>query len=157
MSWGGMRGSVLWPDTNAEVSEATNDDSLVLRFDFGHQSLLLTGDIESPVERALVTENAPLAATFLKAPHHGSATSTTVPFLNRVHPSYAAISVGEDNMFNHPSAAVIERLRGAGVKVYRTDKDGAITFTTDGVSGRVQTFVQHNPPVGITSYGSASH
>jgi competence protein ComEC len=143
--WGGMRGRVLWPDTTAEVSQATNDDSLVLRFDFGQQSLLLSGDIEKPVERALVEKSLPLSATFLKAPHHGSATSTTVPFLERVHPTYAAISVGENNPFNHPSAAVVERLRAAGVTVYRTDRDGAITFTSDGISARVNTFVATHP------------
>ncbi|MFZ0818767.1 MAG: DNA internalization-related competence protein ComEC/Rec2 [Candidatus Acidiferrales bacterium] len=155
--WGGMRGSVLWPDTTTEVSQATNDDSLVLRFDFGQQSLLLSGDIEKPVERALVEKGAPLAATFLKAPHHGSATSTTEPFLERVHPSYAAISVGENNLFNHPSPAVVERLRAAGVIVYRTDRDGAITFTSDGVSARVNTFVATHPPPVTTLYGSTSH
>ncbi|HEV3219690.1 MAG TPA: DNA internalization-related competence protein ComEC/Rec2 [Candidatus Acidoferrales bacterium] len=142
VSWGGMRGSVLWPDTVAEVSQATNDDSLVLRFDFGKESLLLAGDIEKPVERALVAVNAPLEATFLKAPHHGSATSTTEPFLERVHPAFAAISVGENNPFNHPSPAVVERLRAAGTVVYRTDRDGAITFTSDGRSAWVRTYVE---------------
>jgi competence protein ComEC len=155
--WGAMRGSVLWPSTTSEVSHATNDDSLVLRFDFGKQSLLLAGDIEKPVERELIQDGAPLAATFLKAPHHGSATSTTGPFLNRVHPSFAAISVGENNPFNHPSPAVVERLRAAGVSVYRTDRDGAITFTSDGISARVHTYVESHPPAGKTFRVSASH
>jgi competence protein ComEC len=155
--WGGMRGSVLWPDTTAEVRQATNDDSLVLRFDYGQQSLLLSGDIEKPVERALVEKSAPLAATFLKAPHHGSATSTTEPFLERVHPSYAAISVGENNPFNHPSAAVVERLRSAGVIVYRTDHDGAITFISDGISARVYTFAETHPSQVMTLFGSVAN
>jgi competence protein ComEC len=150
--WGGMRGSVLWPDTTSEVRQATNDDSLVLRFDFGQQSLLLSGDIEKPVERVLVEKNALLGATFLKAPHHGSATSTTEPFLERVHPSYAAISVGENNPFNHPSAAVVERLHAAGVIVYRTDRDGAITFTSNGISAQVRTYVEsHASQVSLPS------
>ncbi len=155
ISWGGMRGTVLWPDTNAEVSQATNDDSLVLRFDFGKQSLLLSGDIEKPVEHALVEKNAQLEATFLKAPHHGSATSTTEPFLERVHPSFAAISVGENNIFNHPSAAVVARLQAAGVIVYRTDLDGAITFTSDGVSGRVHTYMETRKEHGNATHASA--
>jgi competence protein ComEC len=153
--WGGMSGRVLWPSTTAEVSQATNDDSLVLRFDFGKQSLLLAGDIEKPVERALIEESAPVAATFLKVPHHGSATSTTGPFLNRVHPLFAAISVGENNPFNHPSLAVVERLRAAGVIVYRTDRDGAITFTSDGISARVKTYVENQPSAGTTLHTSA--
>jgi competence protein ComEC len=152
-----MRGTVLWPDTTAEVRQATNDDSLVLRFDFAQQSLLLSGDIEKPVERALLGKNAQLAATFLKAPHHGSATSTTGPFLERVHPSYPAISVCENNPFNHPSPAVVERLREAGVIVYRTDRDGAITFTSDGISASVSTFVGAHPAPEKTLYGSIPH
>jgi competence protein ComEC len=157
VSWGGMRGSVLWPDTTAEVSQATNDDSLVLRFDYGKQSLLLAGDIEKPVERALVAINAPLDATFLKAPHHGSATSTTEPFLERVHPLFAAISVGENNPFNHPSTAVVERLRAAGVTVYRTDRDGAITFTSDGSYARVHTYAGTHSKVVATLSGALAH
>jgi competence protein ComEC len=157
VSWGGMRGSVLWPDSTAEVTQATNDDSLVLRFEFGKQSLLLAGDIEKPVERALVAANAPLEATFLKAPHHGSATSTTMPFLERVHPSFAAISVGENNPFNHPSPAVVERLRAKGVIVYRTDREGAITFLSDGVSSRVHTFIETNEGRRTTLSESNSH
>jgi competence protein ComEC len=151
-SWGGMRATALWPDTTTEVTQATNDDSLVLRFDLGQQSLLLAGDIEKPVERALIEKDAPLAATFLKAPHHGSATSTTEPFLNRVHPAFAAISVGENNPFNHPSPAVVNRLRDAGVIVYRTDRDGAITFTSDGVYARVHTYVETHPSHRTTLY-----
>jgi competence protein ComEC len=157
VTWGGMRGSVLWPETTSEVSQATNDDSLVLRFDFGRQSLLLAGDIEKPVERTLVEEGAPLDATFLKAPHHGSATSTTAPFLNRVHPSFAAISVGENNPFNHPSLGVVERLRAAGVIVFRTDRDGAITFTSDGVSARVQTYMETHSSRVTTLNSSVPH
>ncbi len=113
-----------------------------MRVEFGDQSLLLTGDIEKPVERALEEENVPLSASFLKVPHHGSATSSTEDFLRQVHPTYAAISVGLNNPFNHPAPAVLERLRAAGAQVYRTDQDGAITVLTDGKTDRVTTFLQ---------------
>jgi competence protein ComEC len=152
--WGELRGEVIWPDTTAEVRQATNDDSLAIRIEFGAQSLLLTGDIERPVERALGDESVPLSAQFLKVPHHGSATSSTKEFLDLVRPTFAAISVGENNPFNHPAPAVIERLRAAGAQVFRTDRDGAITVTTDGESERVSTFLQTARTSASRLYGS---
>jgi competence protein ComEC len=78
---------------------------------------------------------------FLKVAHHGSKTSTTAPFLSAAHPAFAAISVGRDNSFGHPSPEVTERLEAAGVRVYRTDRDGAITASTDGGTLSVSTFL----------------
>jgi competence protein ComEC len=140
--WGPLHGTVLWPDTTSEVLQATNDGSLVIRLEYGKVSLLLTGDIEKPVERALAGEDLTLASQFLKVPHHGSASSTTDALLERVHPKIAAISVGEHNPFNHPSPATIAQLQAAGVKVFRTDRDGAITLTSDGRSEQITTFAQ---------------
>ena len=153
-TWGAVHGSVLWPNTDSEVRSATNDDSLVLRVKFGTQSVLLAGDIERPVERALVDEGIPIASAFLKVPHHGSSTSSTQPFLAQVHPVYAAISVGENNPFNHPTAATLERLRACGAQIFRTDHDGAITLTTDGNSEQVTTFAQTAQPLIARLYGS---
>jgi competence protein ComEC len=144
-TWGAVHGTVLWPQTDSEVRSATNDDSLALRVEYGSQSLLLAGDIEKPVERALVDQEIPIASAFLKVPHHGSSTSSTSPFLAQVRPTYAAISVGENNPFNHPTAATLERLRASGAQIFRTDHDGAITLTTDGNSEQVTTFAQTTP------------
>jgi len=141
-SWGAAHGTVLWPNSDSEVHSATNDDSLVLRVEFGKQSLLLAGDIEKPVERTLVEEAEPIASRFLKVAHHGSSTSSTDAFLAQVQPRYAAISVGENNPFNHPTVAALERLHASGAQVFRTDKDGAITFITDGNAERLSTYVQ---------------
>lgn len=153
-TWGALRGEVLWPDTTSEVRQATNDDSLVIKVMYGAQALLLTGDIEKPIEHALTAEHAPLAAGFLKVPHHGSATSSTAEFLELVRPSFAAISVGENNPFNHPAPAAIERLRAVGAQVFRTDLDGAITLTTDGKTERVVTFRQTAPTAAARFYDS---
>jgi competence protein ComEC len=153
-TWGAVRGTVLWPATDSEVRSATNDDSLVLRVEFGSQSLLLAGDIEKPVERALVDQEIPIASAFLKVPHHGSSTSSTSPFLAQVRPIYAAISVGENNPFNHPTAATLERLRASGARIFRTDHDGAITLTTDGNSEHVATFAESKSPLIARLYGS---
>ncbi len=136
----GVSGDVLWPDNLSEGKSAKNDDSLVLRLTDGAESLLLTGDIERPSERRILAEDQTVTANFLKVAHHGSKTSTTEPFLDAAHPAFAAISAGRDNIFGHPSPEVVERLEAAGVRVYRTDRDGAITASTDGRTLRVSAF-----------------
>ena len=136
-----VSGTVLWPDESSESPTAKNDDSLVIRLTDGSQSLLLSGDIERPSERKILAEAQPVSVNFLKVAHHGSKTSTTDPFLAAAHPLFAAISVGRDNSFGHPSPEVTERLEAAGVHVFRTDRDGAITATTDGNSLAVSTFL----------------
>jgi competence protein ComEC len=156
-AWGPVHGTILWPESDSEVGSATNDDSLVIRVELGAQSLLLAGDIEKPVERALVDGAIPIDSGFLKVPHHGSSTSSTGPFLARVHPAYAAISVGENNPFNHPTAAAITRLHDSGAQIFRTDHDGAITVTTDGSSERVATFAQSIPPFFSRLSGALLH
>jgi competence protein ComEC len=153
-SWGTAHGTVLWPDSDSEVLDATNDDSVVLRVEYGTQSLLLTGDIERPVERALIGTGLQLQSAFLKVPHHGSSTSSTEPFLALVQPKFAAISVGENNAFNHPTAVALGQLRDSGAQIFRTDHDGAITVTTDGQSERVATYAQSVQPLFARLYGA---
>ena len=140
MDWNGVDIQVLWPDNLEPAKSAANNDSLVLRLQSGRETLLLTGDIEQPVERALNADSDSLAADFLKIPHHGSRTSTTAPFLDSVHPRFAAISVGENNPFGHPNAEVLRRIESEGARLYRTDRDGAITILTDGNEIEARTF-----------------
>jgi len=142
---GTVSGNILWPEDIAENQTAKNDDSLVMRLTDGSQSILLPGDIERPSERRILAENEAVGANFLKVAHHGSKTSTIEPFLSSSHPAFAAISAGRDNSFGHPSPEVVERLQAAGVRVYRTDRDGAITATTDGQSLTVSTFLHASP------------
>jgi len=93
----------------------------------------------------LVDEHAPLAANFLKVPHHGSKTSSTDAFVGAVRPSVAVVSVGEGNQFGHPVDSVVERYAQAGVRFLRTDRDGAVTSVTDGHELVVRTFVEAHP------------
>lgn len=139
-NWGGVKGEVLWPPDPGPELEAANDDSLVLRLSDGRQNFLLAGDIEHGVEKKLLDDQAPLSAQFLKVPHHGSKTSSTDGFLAAVEPQVAVISVGEANPFGHPSADVVERYENAGIKLLRTDRDGAVTAATDGHSLSVHAF-----------------
>jgi competence protein ComEC len=133
--------NILWPDDLSEGQSAKNDDSLVMRLTDGAESFLLAGDIERPSERKILADEQPEGVDFLKVAHHGSKTSSTEPFLSATHPAFAAISVGRDNIFGHPSPEVIDRLEAAGVRVYRSDRDGAVTASTDGSTLSVSTFL----------------
>jgi competence protein ComEC len=99
------------------VSKASNDDSLLMRIEDGAKSFLLSGDIEKRVENELVDEQAPLAADFLKVPHHGSKTSSTDGFVGAGAPRVAVVSVGEGSQFGHPVDSVVERDAKAGVQI----------------------------------------
>jgi competence protein ComEC len=140
--WHGAQTTVLWPPAAGPGGATPNDASLVLRLTDGHVHFLLTGDIEKHTEEELVEEHAPLAADFLKAAHHGSKTSSTEEFVAAVAPRLAAVSVGEANPFGHPSKSVVERFEQRGVRLLRTDRDGAITALTDGTNLAVHTYVE---------------
>jgi competence protein ComEC len=129
---GGARVDVLFPPQDWPVGlEPKNNDSMVLQVSFGATSVLLEGDAEKAVERRIASLHHP-RADLLKVGHHGSATSTTSEILQSVHPSFAVISVGFRTSFGLPKLSVLERLQAAGVHVYRTDVNGAVTFYLDG-------------------------
>ncbi len=132
--FGGAMLSLVWPrwEVAGHAARGRNDETLVLRIEYGLASFLLASDIEAAAEQALVASRAPLGATVLKVAHHGSRTSSTPAFLHTVAPTAAVISVGARNPYGHPDAGVLERLRTAGARVYRTDSDGAVIFETDG-------------------------
>lgn len=110
---------------------------VVMRATYGNESILLTGDLNEQLEQQIVDSGAPVAADVLKVPHHGSCTGLADSFLAAVHPKYAIISVGADNPYGHPCARTIEKLRQAGVTVYRTDENGTVTAIDDGASWHV--------------------
>ena len=103
---------------------------------------MLSGDIEQRIENKLVADHIELASDFLKVPHHGSKTSSTEAFLGAVAPRVAVVSVGESNPFGHPAANIVERYSQAGVRLLRTDQDGATTALTDGQDLTVRTFAE---------------
>ncbi|MGC2422151.1 MAG: ComEC/Rec2 family competence protein [Candidatus Acidiferrales bacterium] len=138
--WHGARTFVLWPPAGAIPGKSANDVSLVLHLTDGRVGFLLTGDIEQDTEKHLVEDNETLQSDFLKVPHHGSKTSSTQEFLAAVAPRVAAVSVGEGNSFGHPAESVVERYESAGIRLLRTDRDGAITALTDGENLFVRTY-----------------
>ena len=121
-------------------SDADNA-SLVLRLVYGEVSILLTGDIFSEAERALLASGAALDSDVLKVPHHGSDSSSTRDFLSAVSPAAAVISVGEGNSYGHPHANVVERLREhvADGMLFQTAERGTVEFISDGETLWVRT------------------
>jgi len=129
---GGAKVDVLFPPRDWPVGlEPKNNDSMVLHVAYGETSVLLEGDAEKAVERRIASLH-PLHADLLKVGHHGSATSTTPEILAAVKPTLAVISVGFHTSFGLPKAEVLARLQAAGIHVYRTDLNGAVTFYLDG-------------------------
>jgi len=110
-----------------------NNNSVVTRLEFGNFSMLLTGDAERKAEEKMLKQGAgTLKSTLLKSGHHGSRTSSSVPFLQAVRPEAVLISVGAGNEYQHPHRNIIKRYNENKIKVYRTDTDGTLTVTTDG-------------------------
>lgn len=130
--------SVLWP---ASGEQSLNNDSIVLRIQFGERSILLTGDIEQATERALLASQKQLHVDVIKVPHHGSKTSSTQNFVNATRPQLAIISVGRNSRFGHPHKEVVERWQSNGATVLTTGNSGTITITTDGNDLTVKTFL----------------
>jgi competence protein ComEC len=110
----------------------TNANSIVARLDYGSFSMLFTGDAEEQTEHRLLTKDLDLQTKVIKISHHGSKYATSKDFLDRVKPEVAIVSCGAWNRYGHPAQAVLDRLKAANVKLYRTDLQGEITITTRG-------------------------
>jgi competence protein ComEC len=134
--WSGLEVKVLSPGvTYVNRGEPKNDDSLVLRLQYGAASVLLEGDAEAPSERAMLASGGMAPVTLLKVGHHGSRTSTTPEFFAAAHPQDAVVSVGRNNTFGHPRFEVIDRITEAHTRLYRTDEFGLTTFLLDKAGG----------------------
>lgn len=107
-----------------------NDNSLLMKLNYGEAEFLFTGDLETDAEYA-IPNDMDIQADVLKVGHHGSETSTSEDFLSRVNPKAAVISVGENNRYGHPHREVTQRLEARVPQVYRTDIQGTVTFTAD--------------------------
>jgi len=138
MGWDGTQITVLAPEPGyTNPGEPVNNDSLVIRMQYGKASVLLEGDAEAPSERAMLESGRMTRVTLLKVGHHGSNTSTTPDFFAAADPKDAVVSVGKGNTFGHPRYEVIERIGEAHTKLYRTDEFGLTTFLL-GRDGRIR-------------------
>lgn len=125
--WDGVQFEVLNPEDSVKYNKR-NNASCVLHVRAGNESLLLSGDIEKRTEKRLVQQRyAQLKSTYLVAPHHGSKTSSSQPFLDAVDPDYVLIPVGFRNRYRMPHATVLQRYRDRNKPVIETYRSGAIT------------------------------
>ena len=112
--------------------EDLNNYSPIVKISYGNTSFLFTGDAEELSENEVLNAGFDLKCDVLKIGHHGSSSSTSEKFLKASNPSIAVISVGEDNTYGHPTDTVLSRLKET--KIYRTDINGNIVITSDGLS-----------------------
>jgi competence protein ComEC len=128
------------PDPDWERPKVRNDDSIVLDVRVGDVAFVLPGDITKAVEPAVAAGFRPTQFVIVKAPHHGSAGSSSPAFVAAMRPDAVIFSAGRRNPFGHPAPVVVQRYREAGAKVFSTAEDGAVVVDTDGVKVTVWTW-----------------
>lgn len=133
---GNLKIDVLSPTS---ITGNLNDDSIVMKLSYGNISFLFTGDAETPAENKMVSSGQNLSSTILKVGHHGSNTSSTPAFVDKVDPKVAIISVAAKSKYNHPNKSVIDRFNKRGTDLYATKTHGTIVVSTDGISYDVST------------------
>ncbi|MBI5815409.1 MAG: DNA internalization-related competence protein ComEC/Rec2 [Nitrospinae bacterium] len=138
---GGLKARVLNPPNGeAPYKEAVNNASLAIMLEYGEVRVLTLGDIGKEAEQWLVSSGADIRADVIKIAHHGSASSSLPEFLKAVGARTAIISAGYRNNHHHPSAKALERIKAAGMRVFRTDMDGEVRVITDGKKVRILTW-----------------
>lgn len=117
-----------------EGRNAINDNSVAFILQYHRFRMLFTGDAGVSAERRLLDSRIGLCADVLKVGHHGSGYSSSLEFIEAVHPKYAVISVGRHNLFGHPAPSTIATLRRLSSSIYRTDENGGVSILTNGTS-----------------------
>jgi beta-lactamase superfamily II metal-dependent hydrolase len=117
---------------NSSAYEDINNYSIVVKLKYGNNSFIFMGDAQALSENEMLTRQLDVQADVLKVGQHGSDTSTSQAFLNKVNPKYAVISCGKDDSYQHPNQTTIEKLNAKNIEVFRTDLDGTVIATTNG-------------------------
>jgi competence protein ComEC len=129
----GSAGVVITSSNSSKV----HNYMVVSKLNYGTESVMFTGDMETKVEDELISKGVELSAQFLKVGHHGSKTSTSEEFLNAVRPEVAFIEVGAKNIYKLPNPTVVQRLENHGIKYYRTDISGTVELSLDGQNYKI--------------------
>ncbi|ACB61051.1 beta-lactamase domain protein [Exiguobacterium sibiricum 255-15] len=122
-----------------------NSWSTVLQLVHGDTTFLFMGDAPIRTEQDLLESGVDLKADVLKVGHHGADTSSSIPFLQAVHPSRALISAGEGNAYGHPRPTVMNALAAESIHVDRTDRMGTVQYTSDGQTIQVKSRTDLRP------------
>ncbi|MBV7272489.1 ComEC/Rec2 family competence protein [Clostridium thailandense] len=117
---------------NSSKYQDINNYSIVIKLTYESNKFLFTGDAESLSEKEILSKGFDISADVLKLGHHGSSSSTSTEFLNKVNPKYAIVSCGKDNDYGHPHSEIMKKLEKKQIKLYRTDENGTIICTSDG-------------------------
>ena len=136
-------------DTRSDV----NANSVVAKLVYGKTAFMLVGDAEPDTEDYLLQKNIDFTSTVLKVGHHGGRHSSTAPWLSKVKPKAAVISVGVGNDYKHPGAETLARLAAVGARVFRTDQDGEVTAVSDGTTVRISTERHTEGPAAVAFEG----
>lgn len=123
----------------SDYGDNANNYSVGIKLEYGKTSFVTVGDAEIVAEKDILGTDIDLTADLYKASHHGSHTSNSDEFLSAIDPTFAVISVGEGNSYGHPNSNVVTTLLEDDVQIYRTDKQGTIVVTSDGVNLSFQT------------------
>lgn len=129
---------VLSPPVSG-LGDDLNQNSVVLRIVYGRVAFLLMGDAGTAAENAIISSGHELKSDVLKVGHHGSRSATGKSFLKRAEPRVSIISAGLNNSYGHPAEETLKRLRQSGSLVYRTDLQGTVEVTTNGMAIYVST------------------
>ncbi|MBF0164753.1 MAG: DNA internalization-related competence protein ComEC/Rec2 [Magnetococcales bacterium] len=122
----------MLPPMDATSKASLNDRSQAMEIRHGDHAFLLTGDMEAREESWLISRRALGPVSVLIVPHHGSRTSSTPNFVQTTRPEHAVISVGATNPWGFPKPEVVRRWEAVGARIWRTDRQGAVSFTSDG-------------------------
>ena len=119
---------------NSAKYEDLNNYSVVCKLKYGNTSFIFMGDAEDISEGEILQKQLDIQADVLKVGHHGSHSSTTQAFLDKVNPKYAVISCGKDNDYGHPHKETLDKLNAKNINIFRTDLEGTIIATSDGTN-----------------------
>lgn len=128
-------GNAYWKVLSIDARNDLNDSSIVIELDYKDTKYLFMGDATTTIEKMIDWDEVDI----LKVAHHGSNSSTSQEFLNKIKPKYAIISVGLNNSYSFPDSEVIDRLQSNNIKIHRTDEEHTIWITSDGSTIKINT------------------
>ncbi len=136
---------------NSATYQDMNNYSIACKLKYGNTSYVFMGDAESLSEGEILAKQLDISADVLKLAHHGSHSSTSQAFLDKVNPKYAIVSCGKGNDYGHPHQETIDKLNKKGIEILRTDVSGTIISTSDGNNINFNVNTNTTPNTGNTT------